>query len=146
MSTTTQYQSDSNVTHKTACPECRKSGNDRSGDNLVVSDDGHVHCYACGYHKNGTTGDAKPVIAEPNVFTPLKGKAVALKHRGIPETITSKYGYRVGRMGDKLIEIADYVRDGSVVAQKVRYPDKRFSCSGDTRNMPLFGQHLFHIS
>lgn len=143
MSTTTQYQSDSNVTHKTACPECRKSGNDRSGDNLVVYDDGHVHCYACGYHKNGTTGDAKPVIAEPNVFTPLKGKAVALKHRGIPETITSKYGYRVGRMGDKLIEIADYVRDGSVVAQKVRYPDKRFSCSGDTRNMPLFGQHLW---
>lgn len=133
----------SNVTHKEVCPECRRQGGDKSGDNLVVYDDNHVHCFACGYHKNGSPGDTPPVIAEPVAFSPLKGKAVSLAKRGIPEAITSKYGYRVGRISGDLVEIADYTRDGSVVAQKIRYPDKRFTCAGNTRNMPLFGQHLW---
>jgi len=46
--------SDSHVIRKEACPECRKIGNDRSGDNLAVYSDGHSHCYRCGYHSNRT--------------------------------------------------------------------------------------------
>lgn len=37
-----------------ACPECRKIGNDRSGNNLGVYSDGHSYCYRCGYHSNRT--------------------------------------------------------------------------------------------
>ena len=43
-------QSESHVVRKEACPECRKLGNDKSGDNLAVYSDGHSYCYRCGYH------------------------------------------------------------------------------------------------
>lgn len=46
--------SDSHVIRKEPCPECRKLGNDRSGDNLAVYSDGHSYCYRCGYHSNRT--------------------------------------------------------------------------------------------
>lgn len=41
--------SDSHVIRKEPCPECRRIGNDRSGDNLAVYSDGHTYCYRCGY-------------------------------------------------------------------------------------------------
>lgn len=46
--------SDSHVIRKEPCPECRRIGNDRSGDNLAVYSDGHSYCYRCGYHSNRT--------------------------------------------------------------------------------------------
>ena len=39
---------DSHVIRKEACPECRRIGNDKSGDNLAVYSDGHCFCYRCG--------------------------------------------------------------------------------------------------
>lgn len=33
------------------CPRCVKLGNDTRGDNLVLWDNGHGHCFACGHHK-----------------------------------------------------------------------------------------------
>ncbi len=41
--------SDSHVIRKEPCPECRRIGADRSGDNLAVYSDGHTYCYRCGY-------------------------------------------------------------------------------------------------
>lgn len=32
------------------CPSCTKMGRDKHGDNLGVYEDGHVHCFSCGYH------------------------------------------------------------------------------------------------
>ena len=37
------------VVSREACPECRKKGNDRHGDNLAVYSDGHKYCFACGF-------------------------------------------------------------------------------------------------
>ena len=37
--------------HRERCPRCTKLGRDTRGDNLAVYDDGHSHCYGCGYHK-----------------------------------------------------------------------------------------------
>ena len=38
------------VTHFEQCPECAAVGGDTRQDNLAVYDDGHKHCYACGYN------------------------------------------------------------------------------------------------
>ena len=46
---------DSHVIRKETCPECRKLGNDRSGDNLAVYSDGHCYCYRCGYRTGRRT-------------------------------------------------------------------------------------------
>jgi len=35
------------------CPNCREAGRDTAGDNLVVYDDGHKHCFACSTHIPG---------------------------------------------------------------------------------------------
>ncbi len=41
------------------------------------------------------------------------------------------------------MQIANYKRDGGIVAQKLRYPDKKFSFIGDSKACGLFGQHLY---
>ena len=33
------------------CPSCMDNGGDQSCDNLKVYDDGHGHCFACGFHE-----------------------------------------------------------------------------------------------
>lgn len=33
------------------CPKCVANGKDSRGDNLVVYDSGHGHCFACSYHQ-----------------------------------------------------------------------------------------------
>lgn len=47
------------VVRREQCPSCAANGNDNKGDNLVRYDDGHAHCFACGYHENAR-GEAKP--------------------------------------------------------------------------------------
>ena len=37
------------------CPECRKNGHDRQGDNLANYPDGSVYCFRCGYYKYSNT-------------------------------------------------------------------------------------------
>lgn len=39
---------------KEACPNCRRLGNDNSGDNLIVFSNGSKHCFACGHHVSPT--------------------------------------------------------------------------------------------
>lgn len=38
------------VCYRQACPECRRRGKDRAGDNLAVYLDGHSYCFACHYY------------------------------------------------------------------------------------------------
>ena len=46
----------------TPCPSCRKSGNDRQGDNLANYPDGSKYCFRCGYyqHSNSVTKIKEP--------------------------------------------------------------------------------------
>jgi len=67
-------QSESYVIRKEPCPKCRELGNDRSGDNLAVYNDGHEYCFRCGYmagRKSFTTSNPKPkaTIALPADIT-----------------------------------------------------------------------------
>jgi hypothetical protein len=42
------------VIRKERCPQCAKLGNDRSGDNLAIYNDGHTYCFRCGYGSRRT--------------------------------------------------------------------------------------------
>ena len=44
----------SSFTHHTVCPQCRRTGNDRSGNNLGVYSDGSEYCFKCGYYQPPT--------------------------------------------------------------------------------------------
>lgn len=124
------------------CPRCQSQGKDTSGDNAARYDDGHVYCFACGYHQNGDGSEI--VSTAPKVaanWDPLKGSVRALTHRSIRAEVCERYGYRMGKRGDDVLEIADYVRDGELIGQKIRNTKtKQFYCKGNMRDAPMFGQ------
>lgn len=37
------------------CPECRKQGRDRDGNNLARWEDGHAYCFSCTYREGGNS-------------------------------------------------------------------------------------------
>ena len=128
-----------------ACPGCGSS------DGLARYADGSAHCFACEKHNERGAGtvtvkkndDSSPFGDEPAGLPFLEGEFASLGKRRITEETCKKFGYMVGQHKGQTIQIADYRRDGKLVAQKIRTPDKKFSIRGDGKNIPLFGQHLW---
>lgn len=73
----------------------------------------------------------------------IQGEVAALGKRGITEETCRKFGYTIGEHHGKKVQIANYRRDGQIVAQKIRYADKTFSFKGDMKLAGLYGQHLW---
>jgi twinkle protein len=122
------------------CPECG------SKDNLARYSDGSGYCFGCKHHEQGS---GAPISGPPKAagFSDanfLEGEYQALGKRGITADTCRKFSYKVGvNKSGKTVQIAEYIRDGKVVAQKLRTADKKFSVVGDGKHMPLFGQHLW---
>lgn len=133
------------VTGKEQCPSCREKGKDNSGDNLVRYSDGGAHCFACGHHVfgDGESPAPAPVNEQVKGWTPVKGDIVALPHRKINSEICALYNYRTTSHKGQQIEVANYYREGVLIGQKIRAPNKRFFAQGEMRDAPLFGQHLW---
>jgi twinkle protein len=135
---------------KEPCPECRKNGKDNTGDNLVVYEEGRgAHCFACGYHVHGDGSDYAKVKPGKKLTKPITGVIKPLNHRRIGDRTTGLYGYKMARIGKtedspgKIVEVANYIRDGEIVAQHIRGKGKNFRWAGDTSDLPLFGQWLW---
>lgn len=71
------------------------------------------------------------------------GEVKELAKRCIPEETCQKYRYLVGKYRKKPCHIANYIRDGEVVAQKIRFPDKSFKFLHNGESPPLYGQNLW---
>jgi len=69
-------------------------------------------------------------------FTPLN-------KRGINEDTCRIWSYGLGKFNGQTVQVAQYIREGSVVAQKLRFQSKDFVIVGDTKNLPLYGAHLW---
>lgn len=132
-------ETESAFSHHEPCPECGSS------DGLARYDDGHGYCFPCQHYE--PSGEAKSEAAtNPPKETRglLSGDFQALSKRGLTEATCRKFNYRVGAMGGKRVQIADYHdADGKLVAQKVRDADKGFKFIGDPKSATLFGQHLW---
>ena len=135
----------SDVAGKEPCPECRKNGNDQSGDNLARYVDGGAYCFACGHSERGegqATSSASSSPSKPkDLLTNLEYRALTKRH--ISEETCKHFGYSVGQSSHgKTVQVARYERDGKV-AQKIRDADKNFAVLGNKKAMGLFGQHLW---
>lgn len=75
----------------------------------------------------------------------ITGQTVALTKRGISAETCKRYGYSQGKdKRGKACQIAPYYnKEGDLVAQKIRYPDKEFCVLGKAKEMTLFGQNLW---
>lgn len=119
------------------CPSCG------SKDNLARYSDGHGYCFGCGHHEAGD-GEVKTMSSNSNKGLMPANEYMALTKRHISEETCRKWGYAVGEMGGRSVQIANYRDDeGNVVAQKVRFPDKTFAFLGDPKATNLYGQHLW---
>lgn len=67
----------------------------------------------------------------------------ALKKRGISEDTCRVWGYGVGEYNGQNVQVAQYYKDGTIVAQKLRFPSKDFVTLGDFKDVGLYGQHLW---
>lgn len=119
------------------CPSCN------SQDNLARYDDGHAFCFGCRYYEPGTH-DVKPNKSERARMVELTdGEVTALAKRRISEETCAKWNYRVGSYAGKPVQIANYMADGRIVAQKIRFADKQFAFLGSPKEAGLYGEWLW---
>lgn len=122
--------------HHAPCPHCGSS------DANSVYDDGHQFCFAC--QTFTPAGDELPRKAVTKNTELISGEFMALTKRNIREETARKFGYQVGRLGGTPVQVAPYFdRDGNMVAQKIRTPDKQFKVLGDISNALPFGAPLW---
>lgn len=114
-----------------------------SSDALARYSDGHAFCFKC-EHYEPADGEA-PVEVKRSSSLLHDLEFQSLHARGITEETCVKWGYGIGTMSSGAkCQVAQYRdRRGRVVAQKCRFPDKSFTILGDSKQMGLFGQHLW---
>jgi len=124
------------ATHQ-PCSDCGSS------DALTINSDGSTKCYSCGIwtpNKHKNTQQSPMTQSTANDFA--KGSFIDIEPRGINKDTCVKYQYQIGKHQGKDCHIANYHNNnGDVVAQKLRFADKNFSCIGNPRN--FFGQYLW---
>lgn len=126
------------------CPSCAKRGRDTSHDNLVIFDNNTKHCFSCGYHAGDSKMEQTNVTPKSNTLPNfVNGKVEALPDRKLTDKTTRFYGYQCIHKGQERVEIASFYREGSVVGQKLRGPNKAFQWRGEASKAQLWGQHLW---
>lgn len=140
---------DSKFLYHCPCPNCGSS------DAYSVYDDGHGFCFSCNkYFKSNDTykgsvgssldlGVHKRMAKECMTIESLDGEFKAIPARGLNEDTCRKYGYFIGHYAGKAVQVANYCDDkGTVVGQKVRFPDKSFTVFGKVSGK-LYGANLW---
>lgn len=128
--------------HHLPCPKCGSS------DAFSEYDDGGTHCFACGHHTGSRpVPDQEPQqeATVPKKRLPLiDGEVQSLDKRKITSRTCEKWGYTIGEYKGKPCHVANYRdKDGRVVAQKLRLPDKSFVWTGNPSKIALYGAHLW---
>lgn len=138
------------------CPSCRKNGRDRSGDNLVIYDDGSKHCFSCG-HDEQVRGAKRAVEPEelegmlelsdvPKL--PLK----ELAKRGISDKAAKVYGVRTeidAETGEDAAYYAPLYKMGQLIGYQRKIAREQgnrqkgdLSRVGETKGADPFGTHI----
>ena len=118
------------------CSECG------SKDNVAVYSDNHGHCFGCGQYYSNYNNEDKP-LKEVNSDL-ISGETRPLVKRKINKETVNKFNYKIGKHNNATVQIANYYdKNNTLVAQKLRYPNKSFQWIGDSKQAVLFGQNLW---
>jgi len=113
-----------------------------------VYDDGHTFCYVCpeetAYARPEGTPTEQPRSVEKKLSSLLPvGEFRALGKRRLTEDTCKKFSYSISTdWKGNTVQIANFKKDGVIIAQKVRYPDKDFKHLGEQKP-GLWGEHLW---
>ncbi len=115
-----------------------------SSDANSLYTDGHTHCFACGVTVKEAGDVSDKVVSKKAERGLITGQYKDLIKRKIREDTCRKFGYQMGDYKGKNVHIAPYFsKDGEMVAQKIRFPDKSFTILGDLSKAQLFGANLW---
>lgn len=121
-----------------------------SSDANSLYTDGHQFCFACDTWKPGdgdtktTQRSTRKMSADVLRMGECEGAFEALAARQLTKETCQKYGYWVGKLNGKRVQVANYYdHTGSLVGQKTRDKDKNFSVKGDVGKEMLWGSHLW---
>lgn len=124
------------------CPDCN------STDALTDYGD-HSYCFSCGSRRSGEGEYTKVEVdkKKPPVIPRAYLTFETLKKRSILKEVCEVFGYGLTPESSTvgLTQCAPYYdpKDNTLVAQKLRYPDKSFRWLGSPKEAGLFGQHLY---
>lgn len=137
-------QSESSVLFKGPCNHCGSS------DGRAAYDDGHTYCYVCpeetAYGRPEGTSSYTPTSAAPSSSSKLLpvGEFRALGKRQLTEDTCKKFGYTISKdRSGNTVQLANFRKDGKIIAQKVRGANKDFKFLGDTKAAGLWGESLW---
>jgi twinkle protein len=130
---------DSSFVRHEPCSACGSS------DGLARYSDGHGHCFVCSAYEHAPGDATESPKEKKRMANIIDGDVRPLLKRAINEETCKLWDYRVGTFKDRKVQIANYRNaEGDVVAQKVRFPDKDFTVTGDLKKaLPLYGQWLW---
>lgn len=119
-----------------------------SSDALTLYTNGSTHCFSCGVNggerPSRRTSMNETDEAPKKRLSTIQGEARPINKRHLMEETCQKWGYLVGAFKDETCQIANYRDDqGRLVAQKLRFADKRFIWTGNPQKSGLYGQHLW---
>lgn len=121
------------------CPHCGSS------DAGSLYDNGTAHCFVCAADWRHGEGEVVTTSTPKNLIPLASQQFLASDKRRLTEATAQKfkYGLYVDEKGQS-VQIANYYdADGELVAQKLRYPGKKFLTRGDFSKVGLFGQQLW---
>lgn len=120
------------------CPKCGSS------DALARYSDGHAHCFSCSYYEASPDTECKVTEKTKENNLIAVGESRALPSRKLTEETCKKWGYTLSTYKGEPVQVANY-RDmnGVLIAQKLRFKDKKFKCLGNMKEAGLYGQHLW---
>ena len=129
------------VVEREPCPACG------SRDNVAVYEDGYRKCFGMGCEYYVMPDGDKPQHTRKPMSkgeTPMihEWELQALTKRNISESTVQRWKYGIAEYKGKKVQVANYFRDGGLVAQKIRFPSKDFVVLGYAKSMGLYGQHL----
>ena len=121
------------------CPHCGSS------DANALYSTGKHYCFSCQvvtYPDNNEEGVIAVTTQKANVaFLPIE--VVALNKRKITEKTAKHWQYGLSTYNGSKVHVANYYdKQGTLQAQKIRFPNKDFLALGDMKKVGLYGEHL----
>lgn len=138
------------------CPGCRAKGRDRTGDHLILFDNGGAYCNRCGYTERRRAAsdgssyteyqeEEQDMISPVNVEDYLEYPIRALPQRGIRQEVCEHFQVRVSLSetdGSTITSVFYPIfKQKQLSGFHVRLMPKTFSYVGDAKGADLWGLH-----
>lgn len=112
-----------------------------SRDAKAYYEGGSTFCFSC-KHSTHTKG-TDPMEHKKTYSKLIEGTIKELPARNIDKETCKKYDYQISLDNTKHLANYRHRTSGKTIAQKTRTKDKQFRWTGNSKEIMLFGQHLF---